>query len=102
MNKQVFRDTLIRVITISLSLSLLCSQYSLAHEGHHHHADAPATEKDLEEQSHSIQGVLVPLFLFNMAQLTYEYKFIPRLGLRADVFLSFFYGSICPNRKLGS
>ena len=86
MNKQVFKDTLIRIITISLSLSLLCSQYSLAHEGHHHHADTPATEKDLEEQSHSIQGVLVPFLFFNMAQLTYEYKFTPKLGLRADAF----------------
>ena len=49
-----------------------------------------------------MQGVLVPFLFFNMAQLTYEYKFTPRLGLRADAFahLSFAATAIIGNLAL--
>lgn len=84
MHNHTVKTNLVKRLLTSLICSLILVQSSFAHEGENHQHEYQATAKDLEAQSHSIQGLLVPFLLFNSLQLAYEYKINPKLGVRAD------------------
>ena len=70
-------------------------QSSVAYGGENHYHEQQVTVKDLEAQSHSIQGLFVPFLLFNSLQIAYGYKSTPQLGVRADgLIILAFSGSI--------
>ena len=87
MKTQPLKTKLTHLILSALMLSALyiTTQHtpSFAHGG----AEHQATASSLKDKKHSFQGFLVPFVVFNSLQLAYEYKFTPKLGIRADGFL---------------
>ena len=92
MHNHTVKTNLVKRLLTCLICSLILVQSSFAHEGENHQHEHQATAKDLEAQSHSIQGLLVPFLLFNYLQLAYEYKISPKLGVRADGVVLLSYG----------
>ncbi len=84
MRNRTTKSSLVKGLITGLMLSLILIQPSFAQKAESPHQEQQATAKDLEEQRHSIQGLLVPFVLFNSLQLAYEYKITPQLGVRAD------------------
>ena len=92
MQSYTVKSTIVKGLMTSLMCSLILVQSSFAHEGENHQHEQQETVKDLEAQSHSIQGLLVPFLLYNHLQLAYEYKINPKLGVRADGIVLLSYG----------